>query len=168
MRKILIVDAIVLLAYAIVSLPQITGVSVHEWLGLGVLVLLLAHVVQHVDWAVDAARSLRDDVAVARHGRLALDVLLMMALAACVVSGLMVSGAVLPAFGLYVGGYYFWNPLHAASAKVLFALLLVHMAANAVLAVRLWRQGGQGDRDGRGECSGRDVASIEKEGSCGK
>ncbi|MDO4289622.1 MAG: hypothetical protein Q4C41_00135 [Eggerthellaceae bacterium] len=42
----------------------------------------------------------------------------------------MVSGAVLPAFGLYATGYFFWNPLHAASAKVLLALLLIHVAVN--------------------------------------
>ena len=52
------------------------------------------------------------------------------ALAVCAVSGVMVSGAVLPAFGLYAEGYFFWDPLHAASAKVLLALLLVHVAVH--------------------------------------
>ena len=41
------------------------------------------------------------------------------------------SGAVLQAFGLYAEGYYTWSPLHAAAAKALFALLLVHMAVHA-------------------------------------
>ena len=49
---------------------------------------------------------------------------------ACAVSGLMVSGAVLPFFGLYAEGYYFWGPLHAVSAKLLLALLLVHVVAH--------------------------------------
>lgn len=151
MHRVLVVDAIALAAYAIVSFPQFTGVSVHEWLGLGALALLLAHVAQHGDWAAEAVRSLRGGATLARHGRLVLDVLLAAALAVCAVSGLMVSGAVLPALGLYAEGYYFWNPLHAASAKVLLALLLVHMAANAALAVRLWRQGGRDDWGGREE-----------------
>ena len=35
------------------------------------------------------------------------------------------------AFGLYAEGYYTWSPLHAAAAKALLALLLVHMAVHA-------------------------------------
>lgn len=142
MRSVLIVDAVALAAYAVVSLPTFTGIAVHEWLGLGVAVVLLVHCIQHFDWLVDAVRSLRGGMRLARHGRLVLDVLLVAALVVCVVSGVMVSGAVLPALGLYAQGYYFWDPLHAMSAKVLLALLLVHVAVNLGLAVRLWRQGG--------------------------
>ena len=47
--------------------------------------------------------------------------------------------AVLPALGLYARGYFFWDPLHAASAKVLLALLLVHLALNASAVVRAVR-----------------------------
>ena len=53
------------------------------------------------------------------------------ALSTVFVSGLGMSGAVLQAFGLYAEGYYTWSPLHAAAAKALFALLLVHMAVHA-------------------------------------
>ncbi|WP_417134068.1 DUF4405 domain-containing protein, partial [Rubneribacter badeniensis] len=77
-------------------------------------------------------------------GRAVLNGLIVVALAACAVSGAMVSGAVLPALGLYARGYFFWDPLHAASAKVLLALLLVHLALNVgavVRAVRARRRG---------------------------
>ena len=40
------------------------------------------------------------------------------------------SGTVLQTFGLYAEGYYTWSPLHAAAAKALLALLLVHMAVH--------------------------------------
>ena len=39
MRKI-IVDGVALALYAVVSLPTLTGVTAHEWLGLAVLVVL--------------------------------------------------------------------------------------------------------------------------------
>ena len=51
-------------------------------------------------------------------GRLALNAVLLLSLAACVVSGVMVSGTVLPSMGLYASGYHFWDPLHAVAAKV--------------------------------------------------
>ena len=52
-------------------------------------------------------------------------------LMACLVSGIMISGDVLRVFGLYAPGYYFWDPLHAASAKALAALLIAHIAMHA-------------------------------------
>lgn len=72
----------------------------------------------------------KSGASVARVARWVLDALIAAALAVCAVSGVMVSGAVLPAFGLYAEGYFFWDPLHAASAKVLLALLLVHVAVH--------------------------------------
>ncbi|MEI3231991.1 MAG: DUF4405 domain-containing protein [Gordonibacter pamelaeae] len=59
----------------------------------------------------------------------------------CVVSGVLVSGAVLPALGYYAQGYYFWDPLHAVSAKVLLALLLVHVVVHARWFMRFAMRG---------------------------
>ena len=68
-----------------------------------------------------------------------LDVALVLSVVVVALSGLMESGAVLPTFGLYAEGYYFWGPLHAASAKVLLALLSVHGALNIGSVWRLMR-----------------------------
>lgn len=141
MRKI-IVDMAALALYAVVSLPALTGVTVHEWLGLAVLVVLVAHGAQHVDFVAgllrpSAPRRKAGGGAPRGIGRLALDAGLLLALAATVLSGVMESGAVLPALGWYAEGYFFWGPLHAAAAKVLLALLVVHLALNGAAAWRL-------------------------------
>lgn len=132
-KKKLAIDAVVLVAYLVAANPALTGVSAHEWIGLGALVVLAVHVVVSADRLTAIARSLRRGKArgkVFGVGRVALDALTALALVTCVVSGLMVSGAVLPAFGFYADGYYFWNPLHAVSAKVLLALILVHVVTH--------------------------------------
>ena len=136
MRGKLAVDAVALVAYVIVSLPSLTGVAFHEWLGLAVFVVLAVHLAQHL-YQVILKRAPASDGAArratpARVARAVLAVLLAVALMVCVVSGVMV-----PAFGLYAEGYYFWNPLHAVSAKVLLALLLIHLFLNAGMAYRL-------------------------------
>ena len=145
LRKSLIVDAIVLVVYAVAANPAVTGIGVHEWLGVGALVVLVVHAAMHVDYLVETIRH-----AAHRRGmRLAkavLDAALVVVFMLCCVSGLMVSGAVLPAFGLYAEGYYFWDPLHAASAKLLLALLLVHVAANwKLVAAGLKKKGYEHD-----------------------
>ena len=62
------------------------------------------------------------------------------ALAFCVVSGAMVSGTLLPSLGFYATGYYFWGPLHALSAKVLLAALLVHIVLRTPAAASVLRR----------------------------
>lgn len=69
--------------------------------------------------------------------RMVLDATLLLALAVVVLSGLMESGAILPALGWYAEGYFFWAPLHAAAAKVLLALIVVHLALDGAAAWRL-------------------------------
>lgn len=134
--RVLVVDALALVLYVVVSLPALTGVGVHEWLGLGVGVVLLVHGAQHVDFA---GRLLASRCSPRAVGRILLDAALVLAVAVVMLSGLMESGAVLPTFGLYAEGYYFWGPLHAASAKVLLALLIVHGALNIGSVWRLMR-----------------------------
>lgn len=136
-------DAAMLVVYFVVSNPAVTGVPAHEWLGLGVVLALLLHASSRFARVIGARRrSVAGAAAACGSGRLALDALLLAALATCAVSGLMVSGAVLPALGVYATGYYFWDPLHAVSAKLLLALLLVHLVLNwKVVAKALRRKG---------------------------
>ena len=143
MKRSLAVDAVALLVYLAVANPAVTGVPVHEWLGIAVFVAFLVHVVQHVDWAADAVKAAFGHPSVGRTGHLLLDALILVAFMVCTVSGLLISGTVLPALGLYADGYFFWNPLHAASAKLLLALLVVHVAAH-------WRWIANALRKGRG------------------
>lgn len=118
-------------AYVLAANPGITGIPAHEWIGLIALVSLFAHAALHTDWVSTTFRSLfQKQRSAGRMGRLLLDALLLIALSVCSVSGLMISGDVLPALGLYATGYYFWNPLHAFSAKALLSLLLVHLVLN--------------------------------------
>lgn len=104
--RVLVVDALALVLYVVVSLPALTGVGVHEWLGLGVGVVLLVHGVQHIDFV---GRLLAARCSLRATGRMLLDVALVLSVVVVALSGLMESGAVLPTFGLYAEGYYFWG-----------------------------------------------------------
>lgn len=140
-KKNLVVDVTALVVYALVANPAVTGIAVHEWVGLGLVLVFLVHVAAHVDWVADAVRSALRDPAWGRTGNMVLDAGIAVAFMVCVVSGVLVSGAVLPAFGYYAQGYYFWDPLHAISAKVLLALLLVHVVVHARWLMRFAKKG---------------------------
>ena len=128
--KNLAIDVVALVAYLVAANPALTGIGLHEWLGLGALVVLFVHLLVHADWCVDALRTTLRRPTWARTGNLVVDALLLVTLVVVVVSGLFVSGAVLPAFGLYAEGDYFWDPLHAIAAQALLALLLVHVVVH--------------------------------------
>ena len=138
-RKNLAIDVIALAVYLVVSNPALTGIDAHEWLGLGVLLVFLVHCVAHADWVGSALFGF-GRAAWSVRGNLALDVLILAAFAVVMVSGLGVSGAVLPSMGLYVEGYFFWDPLHSIAAKVLLAALLVHLVVRAPAALAVLRQ----------------------------
>ena len=141
-RKNLVIDLVALLAYAIAANPALTGIGFHEWISLGTVLVLFIHVVFHVDRIVDAFKAIASHHTVAQAGNLVLDVFIFVVLVVCMVSGLMVSGAVLPTFGFYATGYYFWNPLHAVSAKLLLSLLLIHVIAHWRWTVNILKKKG--------------------------
>ena len=123
-------DAAAAAFFATAVLPQLTGIAAHEWLGIAALAALLAHLAARLDALAGLCRAAaRGSLLVLT--RAALDAALFLALAVCAVSGALVSATVLPAFGLFAPGYFVWDPLHAASAKVLLALVLVHAVSHA-------------------------------------
>lgn len=157
-RRRFAIDVLALVLYLAAANPMLTGVPAHEWFGLVVVVVFAVHVAVNFDLIAGIVRRNKstrnksrmrlsktrilsgdnDDRERLRHaesawalpriGNAILDTLIASALAVCVVSGLLISGDVLRVFGLYAPGYFVWDPLHAISAKVLLALLIVHVA----------------------------------------
>lgn len=121
LRRRLAFDGGVLACYVVAANPVMSGIPLHEFVGLGAFVALAAHC---------ASRGVLRGTSGKALGLTVLNLLVLLALATCAVSGIMVSGTVLPLLGLYAEGYYFWDPLHALAAKVLLALLLVHVAVH--------------------------------------
>lgn len=131
-KRDLIIDGVLLIAYLLAANPALTGISVHEWLGSAAVVVFFAHTALHMGTIMTAVRKGSSRAHRGpRLARLLLNVALLIALVLCAVSGLFVSATVLPSLGfLATDGYYLWDPLHALSAKVLLALILVHGAVN--------------------------------------
>ena len=129
MNKRIIFDIVLLAVFLLSDIPAFTGIPAHEWIGIACTVVLVIHCASR--GAVPAGRNAQaGKTSGAKVARIVLNVLLLLALAVCAVSGIMVSGTVLPMLGLYAGGFFFWDPLHAFAAKVLLTLLLVHIVVN--------------------------------------
>lgn len=130
-RKTVALCAALACLFAVALLPGLTGVGLHEWLGLGVWVALLVHVARHLPKLWAQCRAARKHGALRAKGRCALSLALFVLLAVCALSGIMESGEVMRSFGLYSSGFYSWQPLHAFAAKALLSLVVVHVALHA-------------------------------------
>ena len=128
MKRKVVFDGVILVVYLVAANPAFTGIAPHEWIGIGAFVALVAHLALGMDFFSRAFRSPRS---FGRVGRALLDAALVVTLVVCAVSGIMVSATVLPAFGYVAQGYFVWDPMHALSAKILLALLMVHMVLAA-------------------------------------
>lgn len=137
----LIVDAFALLLLAAASFPALTGNAVHEWASTAAILVLLVHTGIHGSWFASVLKKSSVRRPIAGLAMVLLAVLMFLSLAACAVSGIMESGAVLLAFGLHAKGYYFWGPFHAMAAKALLALLLVHIVLHASWIAKAARRG---------------------------
>ena len=95
-RSHVLFDVVVLVVYLLAANPALTGIPLHEFVGLGAFVAIAAHVVVSADGLGGRGRV----------GQLILNAVLLLSLAACVVSGVMVSGTVLPLDGPYAPGRF--------------------------------------------------------------
>ena len=56
-RRNLAIDIAALAVYLVAANPAVTGIGIHEWLGLGMLVIFFVHAAMHVDWVIEAVRG---------------------------------------------------------------------------------------------------------------
>jgi len=111
--------------------PAWTGLAVHEWLSIAVIVPLLLHLIINWEWTVRITTQFLDRLFHASRLNLIVDTTLFVSTVAVMLSGLMVSQVVLATFGLAVTPGAVWVALHAVTADTTIALLLLHFVLHA-------------------------------------
>jgi hypothetical protein len=121
-------DLSLLIAFTLDYSFNFTGLSVHEWVGLGFGIALVVHVVLHWDWVLRTTGRLFGSLAGRERLRYLVDTLLLLAMTLCVGSGLLISRSALPALGIHLSADGFWTGLHSTTADVCVALVSLHVA----------------------------------------
>ena len=120
-------DGVLLLGYTIAYSYGFTGIAIHEWLGLGLGLVLLVHLTLHWDWVIRTTTRLRrprgPDKLI-----WVVNLALLLAMTLCVTSGILISRVALPYVGLDPLGGPFWMRLHNLTAEVTLGLVPVHVA----------------------------------------
>jgi hypothetical protein len=117
-----IIDAFALIALLLVFIPDLTGFTVHEWIGLAIAGVLLVHFLQHWDWAISTTQRL---------GKLKAKVLgnylvnagLAVGFLTITVTGLVISALLM----LPLANYEIWRLIHVISSYLTAFLLAVKL-----------------------------------------
>ena len=128
--RLFLVDAAMLAVFLLVLNVPLTGLAVHEWLGIAIGVGVTTHLVQHTNWVVSTTKRFFG----ATSFRNRLNYLMMPALfigfVAVIASGLVISEVALPWLGIETAASDFWLWLHVVSVGWVIWLTALHLALN--------------------------------------
>jgi hypothetical protein len=124
----LAIDIVAFCALLAAYNPAATGLPVHEWISIAVIVPLLVHTVLNWEWTVRIAETFFDRLIHQSRLNLVVDSVLFVSSVTVMLSGLMISQVVAPSLGFAATPTAVWVALHAVSADATVALLLAHFA----------------------------------------
>jgi len=120
-------DALLMVVYTLAYSLGFTGIATHEWLGIGLGVVLLVHLTLHWDWVIRTTRKL-----LRRGGRdrfvYLVNLLLLLSMTLCIASGILISEVALPELGITLPASSFWRQMHDTTATLTLILVPIHAA----------------------------------------
>ena len=127
-RSKLVVNTILAASFVALLLPSVTRIAIHEWLSIAFCLVVALHLLFSWNWIANVSRRLLATLRGEVRFNYAWDFLLYFTLAVVMVSGLLVSEAVLPAIGFPRYRDRFWTVTHAISSDVMIVMVGVHLA----------------------------------------
>ena len=122
-KKIILIDIIALLGFALTFYPSLTGYDLHEWVGLGVGSVLLVHLVQHWRWVCSISKKMACLQRKIRM-RFIVDVMMATGFVMIIFTGLVISALL----NLNLAHYETWRDLHFASSYATLVMLALKTA----------------------------------------
>lgn len=123
-----VMDVIFLISFMVVSAPQSTGTPVHEWISLLFIIPFVIHLLLHWDWIKRSLARFSSNVSGREKFNIALSYLLYLMMLLVIVSGFLVSVALLPALRIDIQIQDFWSKLHHDSATFIMPIIGIHLA----------------------------------------
>lgn len=122
-------DLAMLLGFCVVQSVRLGGIAFHEWLGIALIAVFVAHLLLSWNWISAQTSYLVRRVRRGRIGYL-LNFALFVITVIVIFTGMMISEAALPAFGINMQFNAYWRQLHALSSNLMTLLVGLHVALN--------------------------------------
>lgn len=125
-----LIDAGIFTAFLVAEEPRLTGINWHEWLSVALAATIIVHLLLHWRWIANILMNYFRKLFHVSRLKFIVDLLLFAAFTGVMVSGLMISRAVLPFIGIEIRPDRSWSSLHALTAQASVILLGLHFALN--------------------------------------
>ncbi|GAC22555.1 hypothetical protein GMES_0246 [Paraglaciecola mesophila KMM 241] len=123
-----VMDVLLLISFMLVSAPQATGLTGHEWLSVLFIVPFAVHLLLHWDWIKQSAKRFIQHISAKERFSLVWNYLLYVMMLLATVSGFLVSVALLPTLNIELHIQDFWSKIHHDSATLIMPIIGVHLA----------------------------------------
>jgi len=116
--------AVIMLSLA----PNFTGMTIHEWLGIGLGSAIVVHLLLHWQWIGTVFRRFFSRLPVQVRLNLFLNLALFVNMVVVILTGLLISREALPLLGITPAGGRQWESIHKLSTDVILWLSAAHVA----------------------------------------
>lgn len=124
----LVLDIAIFIAFLIAMDPRSSGIAVHEWLAVSALAAIVVHLLLSWDWIVQITKRFTNKMNSQTRINYILNWALFIDVGLVMLSGLMISQAVIPSLGITLPQNFTWRSLHDLSANLFLVLLGLHTA----------------------------------------
>jgi hypothetical protein len=144
-RPRLVIDVVLSVSFLALMSVSLTGLLLHEWWGIGLMLVVVVHLLAQWDWTMSSSQRFFRTLT----GRIRFTYLLNWCLFVAAVlvftSGILISEVALPGLGLPTarGGdttFLFWRRMHTFAADAVVLLAGVHVGLNWRWVVTAFRQ----------------------------
>lgn len=127
----LYLDAMLLVLCLVLLAPRFSGLRWHEWLGVAIVPPLMLHLLLSWSWITVALRRIfSTEGSIRSRINLLLNGALFVAFIVELVTGLVISQAALPLFGVHTLDDWAWRRLHNQTTTWIRLLIALHVAMN--------------------------------------
>lgn len=124
----LMLDSIVFLAVLALATPELTGLPIHEWLGLAFVAALLMHLLFHWKWIVNVTIQFFRKLWHESRLNYLVDALFLALMTGALLSGFLISETVMAFFGIHLQPSPLWRGLHRTLSDASVLALGLHLA----------------------------------------
>ena len=139
-RFLLILDSLLFVGVTVLQVVRLTGLTLHEWIGIAIAVPLLVHLVLQWQWITATWRRAMTEKRRRAQFNFLLNAVLFIFMTLAIFSGVLASEVVTPNLRLAAGRTSIWSDLHSFTTNTLVGLVGLHLALNwrwIVNAIRL-------------------------------
>jgi len=127
-KKKLILDVTMFGAFLAISNPHLTGMTIHEWLGVSLIAALVTHLLFNWEWIVNVGKTFFKKLWHQSRLNFVVDAAFFIVMTGVLFSGLMISKSVLPTLGIQLAASGSWKSIHFMLSDASVILLGLHFA----------------------------------------